>query len=396
MSSQTRRNLVLYFVGYFISMAGTSATQLADGWLSYRVTHSESFLSFSTLLLQIPYVIFSLLAASLLARFDLKRTLLWTYLFFGFSSLLFGVYVEEVSLPLRGAILLFSLSQGACQAFEVPSRLSILPRVVSKEYLSKALAGSSLLWNISRFLGPLLGGMLIEWGGESWCFIFDGISYFVVAAMILYMDIPRGPIRASANLRPVAQLLRKNTDFVFGIASTFLCCILASLVLTFLPVVVSGLLQEQSDTLTMLRAALGLGGLVGAVALLRWGNPQRLKRALPALLLFAAATIIGWGLVLNQNSLQPGIRDLLSAILVGLFGWVMCVITGGANIVIQHGIAEEDRARASAYYGLSFYLPLSLAPLLLAPVISAIGIALTITYVGIGVALTCSIGLMKE
>lgn len=374
-----RRALVLYFSGYLISMTGTAITQVADGWLAYRVTSSEFFLGATTLLLQIPYVLFAFLAISLLRQVRLKRCLLLTYCAFGLSSIAFGIYVHNSAVPSAIIIVLFSLSQGLCAAIEVPARLSILPCIVPREQLGKVLAWTSINWNFTRLIGPVLAGWIIFWGGESWCFLIDGFSYLFVALLIVFM--PMRDVRSGSDTRSIREASRaiwRIPDFRLCAQAIAISSAITGIYMTFLPVWIEEV-RETSKLLGEVRGLLGLGGVLSAIVLIYRREPHVLRALIPSAvkmqtLLTLVCAIISYT---TRYALEA------QAVMAFGIGALWTIVGGGGNIVVQHAFGEQDRAAGSSLWSLAFYSPYAVVPILSAWLFHAFGFSAAMVLVGL-------------
>jgi MFS family permease len=329
-NKSVHRALVLYFSGYVISMTGTAITQVADGWLAYRVTSSEFFLGANALLLQIPYVLFAFIAISMLRRVRLKKCLFITYCVFGVSSLAFGMYVRNTDTPSAVIIVLFSLSQGLCAAVEVPARLSILPLIVPRQTLGKVLAWTSINWNLTRLIGPVLAGWIIFRFGESWCFLLDGLSYLFVAALILLMPIR--DIDAQSDYRSVREAsgaIWRIPDFRLCSTAIAISSAITGIYMTFLPVWIEEI-RDTSQLLGYIRGLVGFGGVLSAVVLIYRRDPEVLRTLIPLAVKMQTLLVLFGGLIAYATPYAV----VAQAVMAFGIGFLWTIVGGGGNITI--------------------------------------------------------------
>src|SRR3546814_19639932 len=64
-------------------------------------------------------------------------------------------------------------------AFNTGARLAMVPNLMEREYLPSALALDSALFNVSRFLGPALAGVIIAVWGVAAAFIVNAVTFIV-------------------------------------------------------------------------------------------------------------------------------------------------------------------------------------------------------------------------
>src|SRR5690606_3844740 len=81
---------------------------------------------------------------------------------------------DAMTLPILFAL---AAAHGAARAFNGPALSAIAPNVVPPRLLPKAIALSSIAWQIGIVVGPAAGGLLFGWS--------EPAPYFVSAAMLL-------------------------------------------------------------------------------------------------------------------------------------------------------------------------------------------------------------------
>src|SRR6202034_4455049 len=101
-------------------------------------------------------------------------------------------------------LLLFTFLIGAAGALTVPAWQSVPPQLVPREDLTAAIAANSVGVNISRALGPALGGAAIVGLGIVAPFWINAISNLAVVAALLWWREARG----RATLLPAERFSR--------------------------------------------------------------------------------------------------------------------------------------------------------------------------------------------
>src|SRR5258706_548987 len=73
-----------------------------------------------------------------------------------------------------------------------------------------SVAGTSMMFNSARVIGPAIGGLLLASVGAAWCFLFNGLSYLAVIAGLWAMTLPPNTIHraVAAPLKEMAGGLR--------------------------------------------------------------------------------------------------------------------------------------------------------------------------------------------
>ncbi|HSN13531.1 MAG TPA: MFS transporter, partial [Anaeromyxobacteraceae bacterium] len=139
--SLANRNLRLFFAGQTISLAGTWAQSVAQGWLVWRLTGSKELLGVVGFLSQIPVTFLGLYAGSVADRFPRRRLVLATQLNAVVqATILAAVTLAGVVQPWH--VMLLALMMGFTNAFEIPARQALLADVAG-EHMTNAIALNS-------------------------------------------------------------------------------------------------------------------------------------------------------------------------------------------------------------------------------------------------------------
>ncbi|CAM2921630.1 MFS transporter [Paenibacillus taichungensis] len=174
-----------------------------------------------------------------------------------------------------------------------PAKNGKLKEIVPQEQLGQAVSISSVIEQMSKIIGPALGGLLVAAFGITWCFVLDSASFLISGIILLW--IPGVRVFQSVN-QNVEQVREERAGVTpAGKKTTFLkdtmegIRMLASLphVGTSLVLLASALLFLQfadSQTVVLFRqlpgissdllgwcvAASGVGTLIAAMSVQKW------------------------------------------------------------------------------------------------------------------------------
>lgn len=372
-------NFRLFFYGQTVSLLGTFVQNLALGWLIYRLTDSSFLLGLIGFAGQIPSLVLTPFAGVYADRLNRRKVLVITQAISMVMAFLlaFLFFTDRIEI---WHIIAISIVNGMSLAFDTPFRHAFLLEMVGeKDLLQNAIALNSTLINAARFIGPTLGGFLIAWMGEGYCFLVNGISFLAVIASLLSMKViplnrgkQRGPI-----VRELFEGLQYSFDFkpirymlYFVVAMGFLGLPFQ----VFLPVFARDILHGDSQMLGYLTGAMGAGALTGAFYL----ASRKGMCGIPRVILLTSFTA-GLGLVAFSLSTNP----ILSIILVFFTGFGMIAQFAATNTLIQHIVDDDKRGRVVALYGMSFMGITPIGSLLLGTVTPWAGVQ--ITFVGAGI-----------
>ena len=74
---------------------------------------------------------------------------------------------------------------GIASGVAQPSRLALIPTLVDRESLASALAINSVIFNLARFIGPALAGIVIAEIGIAAAFAANAVSYIAFQISLL-------------------------------------------------------------------------------------------------------------------------------------------------------------------------------------------------------------------
>ena len=208
------------------------------------------------------------------------------------SVLALSSYEGWISLPLifaNAAVL------GACRAFQGPALGSIAPNIVPKDLLPRAIALSSIFWQVGGIAGPALAGYIYAVRPYYAYGLSAALILCAVIAMVFVGKVPQAaPDKGRHPIRQVIDGLAyvRTNRIVFGAITLDLFAVLLAGTTALLPVYARDILHIGSRGLGHLAAAPGIGA--GLTAL--WFSFRPLKhnvgpKMLGAVAIFGLATI---------------------------------------------------------------------------------------------------------
>ena len=188
---------------------------------------------------------------------------------------------------------------GTMAALGNPAARSLTPELVSGDLLAGAVALRSIAGQASTIAGPALGGLLFAVRPEAVYAV--GIGLLVVSSLILVPVERPGGTRAAREVEHLAGLLGgirfiRKTPVILGAITLDLFAVLFGGAVTLLPLFARSILHTGPFGLGLLRSAVALGALLGAIRLAR--SPLRRRAGRTLLLVVGAfgASMIVFGL----------------------------------------------------------------------------------------------------
>ncbi|MBL0925929.1 MAG: MFS transporter, partial [Sphingomonadaceae bacterium] len=205
-------------------------------------------------------------------------------------------YSDGLTLPI---LFIFAALHGVARVFVGPAMSAIAPNIVPPASLPRAIAMSSIAWQVGSVFGPAAGGLLFAANPSA--------PYWVSAALLLLASISISFVRSvfpppmEQKLHPVRQMIDGvrytwSERFLLGAITLDLFAVLLAGATAMLPVYARDILMVGADGLGQLRAAPAVGASL--VALILTFRPLRHNvgaKMLWAVVIFGLATI-GFGL----------------------------------------------------------------------------------------------------
>ncbi len=345
-------NYRYYFSGQVLSLTGTWIQSTALGWLVYRITGSPKMLGFMGFVNMIPPLIFSYPAGVLADKTNIKKGLYVTQSLAMFLALILGVITVTHKIKIE-YIFIIGFILGIVGSFDMPFRQSFVIQIVPKHFLHNAIALNSMMFNISRILGPAIAGFIIKYAGnEGWCFIINSFSYlFIIIA--LYFIVPFSAVKEESDMKTSflkgIEYIRKTKHIKYPISFMFLLSFVIMPVITLLPVYVKKI-NGDAQTLGLLISSIGVGAVISGFEMASKKNP---KNYINMVSYFS----ILYGLAILTLFFVKNIFVSLFILFVAGVGTSRQAI--GLNTVIQTLVRDDMRGRVISIYSLSF---MGLAP----------------------------------
>jgi MFS family permease len=368
-----------YFVATLLSNIGTWAQQIAEPWLLLSLGASSVLIGLDSFVQSAPVLVL-ILAGGMLADTADRRRVITT-----FQAIQMMCPVALVALLLTGMIeawmvVALSLVVGVTDALSMPSFQTIAPSIVRRDQIGTAITLNATQFNLSRILGPAFAGLLMSTVGAIGCFAANAASFLPFIAVALWMLPPGKPTP-----RPDERLDRHHlflglrriltTDYMRGALITVLTTsILCGPLLIFCPVLVKDVLHGDASQFSLAIGAFGVGGLLGAVALLGMEarhDGRKLSSRFAAL--YGATTALA-----AINPWAPVLPLLLM-----LAGFSMAISNTSANSLLQAMASPRLRGRTISLYMLAMRGGLSIGGLVAGLTADLFGVRYALLFNGV-------------
>jgi MFS family permease len=251
---------------------------------------------------------------------------------------------DWLSLPL---LFILAALHGTARVFNGPALSAIGPNIVPPALLPRAIALSSISWQLGTVLGPAAGGLLFAQSESLPYFISAGL--LVASALTISTIRPVRAVHVGPPQNPYRRVVEgfrfvKGERFLLGCITLDLFAVLMGGATAMLPVFARDILHVGPEGLGLMRGAPAIGAaIVGLWLSWRPFENNVGVKMLWAVVAFGAATI---GFALSQNF-------LLSLTFLALLGAADMISVFIRNSLVQLNTPDDKRGRVSAISGLA-------------------------------------------
>ena len=189
-----------------------------------------------------------------------------------------GVTVAAGVIIVAGAMttviaLVLAAGVGATIAVGLPVRNAIVPTVVDRDTLLKAIVMMSMAMNISQIAGASLGGLAIAFWGIGGAFIAQGVVLFVGTLALIPLRVP--DVRTAAQHRQPLHELQEGFRYVWdhqGIRTLIVLLAISGIFLigpfgTLLPQIAKEELGRNALEASLLFTYMGVGTVISSLTI---------------------------------------------------------------------------------------------------------------------------------
>lgn len=312
---------------------------VAVGWHLYEATGNPFDLALVGLMQIMPIAGLFIVSGWVVDNVRRKYVLIACSLVQGL--VLVGLAIQFTSAEFdRVAVFGLLFVNGISRAFFSPAAQSVLPGLVSGDFLARAVAISSTTRTAAEATGPFVAGLLIAW--------LDKDVYPVLAALCfltapLYFSLPPNKVRRPTG-RGLNQLLDGiryvfNNPLVFPAISLDLVIVLVGSVVALLPVYAVDILNVGPEALGLMRAMPAVGAVSAGIVFSRLDDVRNTGR-----LLFIS--LIGFSLSILVFAFSSSLT--LSLICLFVYGATDMVSVNVRMTVVQLATPDELRGRVNS------------------------------------------------
>ena len=340
----------LFWIAAFFSNIGMWDLIYGRLWLMRTLTDSEAMLGLVASATLTPVLLFSILGGVIADKYNRLRILRFTRLMFCFLTFFTGllIFLEIINPTI---LILISFVTGTLLAFDIPSRSSMIAKLVEKKYLPVGISMYSIVFGVSGIIGPSLFHPIVNLMGLEGLFLIIGISYLLTFMTLKKMSYKlHDPIKSTST--GFKNELRLGWNYLLGTPIIFVVVFIgfffgltAGSYDVLLPAITTDLLNGDSEVYGKLLLYGGVAGLLSTTILILFG--QKLNQYL---FYFGFGTVSSLTLIFMGTNF--GINNIF--FLFAVISFAKGFFNTMGTTIIQSNVKEEFRGRIMSISQLSW------------------------------------------
>jgi MFS family permease len=342
-------NFRFLLTGTVLTNAAQFIQQVTLNWLVYNLTGSGAMLGYINLVRSAASLGMVPAAGVLIDRLDRRRLMLITNGWLFIITFILGLLLV-FGPPHLYYLFVFSFLGGLVQTIDNTLRQVIVFNLVPRAVTPNALALIQTGWGLMRSIGPAIGGFLILWFGPGGNFLVQAGAYVLVMFSILKIQFSRsksGTIQSSAlqNIKEgLRYLAKERTTRTFMILGFVLPLFIVPVFTVLTPIYAKDVYHGGPDTLGLLMAFTGVGGIIGGVFTASLNRVERRGVVQLIALFILGLSLVGFAFITELWA------ALVLLVVVGFFEMIFLTTS---QTLLQLSIPDSLRGRVTAIVNLN-------------------------------------------
>ena len=250
---------------------------LAVGVVVFEITGSPFYVALMVIVRFIPLSFFGFFNGLIAERINRRMALFYVFLFLSICCFGYALSIHHGVLNLW-LISLSVITNGFLWALDFPIRRTLYADFLNNEALGKAITLDSVTNNFTRFLGPIAGGLFVEYVGLKGVFLMGSFLY-LVAAMVAIKGIQNVGKPVAMNHESFFSGIKNGLEMLVKVR-LLLGIMLVTLIynlwgfpfVSMIPVIGKEVMFLNPVNVGLLASAEGLGALTGAFLILNYAK----------------------------------------------------------------------------------------------------------------------------
>ena len=354
-----QRNFALLWFGQLISMLGDWLLFIALPFYIYTLTGSTLATGIMFIVQTLPRVFLGSVAGVFVDRWSRKQVMVITNLI---QAVVLLPLLLVHSQSLVWIIYVFAFLESSVSQFFNPAEMAIIPSLVDEQHILSANSLNSMSQELTRLIGPFLGGILMALYGINSVVLIDAFSFLCAAALLIFITVSATPVKEQEkqSIEAIEEQVESKAgnvwrEWIEGLRLVGQDKVIVAIFLAFgvamigegiievmLAPWVKSLLHGTSLTFGWLASAQAIGGIGGSLLM-----PRITKVVKPALLISISGVMFGL-LIFALVNISIFWIDLLLISVVGAaaIGFYVNIVT-----LLQNTGSDKYRGRIFGVFG---------------------------------------------
>ncbi|MGE4384505.1 MAG: MFS transporter [Endomicrobiaceae bacterium] len=343
------KNYRLFFFGQIISVIGSWLQMTAMPWLVYSMTNSSILLGTVAFLSQIFILLISPFAGTFADNYNRKKLLFVTQGLLMLEAAILTILTMTGTIQIWHVFVL-STFLGLVNAFDMTIRQSFIIDLVPKENLMNAIGLNSLIFNTGRVIGPAIAGIVIAKYGESFCFLFNTISYIAIIIALAHIipikhTIEANNARFKEKLSAASNFVKSNKIVLSMLIILAVNGVVTVFPIVLMPVFVKDIYGMTANGLGLFMSAVGVGALLATITVAGKQNTDNISK-------WVFYSSLSLGIAIMLFSLITNIYT--ACLFLAIIGYCMVVSMSLTNTYIQINAPSQHRGTVIGFFIMAF------------------------------------------
>jgi len=372
----SNRNYTIFTLGNVLSMIGNWVQIVTMTWLTWELTHSTLWLGIISAAQIAPVFIVTPWAGVLADRVERVKLIFRSQAVACVIAV--ALYVlYELDLMTIGVIFASKALLAACVAVNQPARMAIMQDLVRKEDFPSSIAFGAVTFNVARFVGPAIAGLIIALGDIGMAFLLNAISFFALLVAVKMVKVGKRDVATTRarqstlhdaweGLRyasthagivtimglylihalavgPIIQLLAAYSDVAFGQGPEGLAILTSA---SGLGSILGGMWMTRPNSISDLTNVVCAAGFLAVLVVVVFVSLSSLTIAMVVICFYSSMTVAFR--VASQTLVQLSVADAMRGRVMGL--WAMLNRGGPSLGAILMGVLTDAYGLKVPFY----------------------------------------------
>jgi MFS family permease len=330
----------------FFGFIGFNTRLMVQGWVVLELTDSDGWVGLVAGLPAIPVIALALFGGAITDRVNRRVIQIWTFALLALTGFVLGMLIEMDSIQLWHLIAI-AFPVAILSTLRMTAGAAMVIDVVGRDRIFGANALSTALGNFGRFIGPGIGGWILATQGAGVAFYGIGALLLLSAGLMWFVKVENPPTTGPE--KSLMEDFKLGIRYIAGTSELRWLAVLAvsvslhGMTMPLVPRWSRDVLGTGADGFGFILAAGGVGGLIGAIALIMAPPYKQLAKGLVIVVAINSIAVVAFAFT---NSLWA------AAIAYAFIGGTVAWWANTMRTLFQLAAKDEMRGRVMSLFGL--------------------------------------------